>query len=424
LAPSASPIATASPRLASASASPAAIELAKADVARSAGSDAEARAAAAAINAFAFELHRKMSATGGNVVFSPSSVAIALGMARTGAVGKTGTEMDAVLHSVASEEHANWLNALDQVLAERSGTFQDDEGTSHELALDIANSYFAQRGFRFEAAFLGALAARFGAGMQLVDFKNDPEAARVLINAWANELTRGRIPEVLKPPDVKPSTRLALVNAIYLKAPWLRPFDLERTTAEAFTRPDGSAVEVPMMHAYSGAGCATGPGWGAFELAYIGGKMSMLVIVPDDLEAFEQALDPATLDRVFAAMAERVAVPIVSLPRFKFETRKELVPILADLGMPTALDRMLADFSAMTTEEPLFIAKVIHQANISVDEKGTEAAAVTVVGMDTGGGPSDECKVAATRPFLFALRDTETGAILFLGRVVDPTAAP
>jgi serpin B len=406
------------------STSPAAIELAMASVPRSAASSADAERAAAAINAFAFDLHRAMSESGGNVVFSPASIAIALGMARTGAIGETASEMDAVLGSVASEDHANWLNALDQALAQRSGTFKDDEGTTHEVILDIANSYFAQRGLGFEPAFLDALATRFGAGIQLVDFMQDPEAARILINEWAKELTRGRIPEVLKPPDVTSDTRLALVNAIYLKAPWFRPFQLEGTTTETFRRPDGSVVQVPMMHAGTGTSCAVGPDWGAFQLPYIGGKMAMLVIVPDDLATFEASLDPATIDGIIGAMDSTFAGPVVALPRFKVETREELVPILANLGMPRALDPALADFSGMTTEESLFIGKVIHQANISVDEKGTEAAAVTVVGMDTTGGPATTCEVAADRPFLFAVRDIETGAILFLGRVVDPTSTP
>jgi serpin B len=421
--PTATPTSSPTPvALPSPSPSQAAIELARANVPRAAGSDADAKAAADAINAFAFDVHRSLVAGDKGLVFSPTSIAIALGMARTGAVGATGTEMDDVLHAVPAGDYAKWLNSLDQALAQRSGTFQDDDGKAHEISLDIANAYFAQRGLTFEDPFLEGLAEDFGAGMQLVDYKTDPDAARQLINAWASEKTRGRIPEVLQPPDITSATRLALVNAIYLKAPWYRPFMEDRTTTETFTRPDGDAVRVPMMHAGTGTRCATGPGWGAFELPYIGRELAMLVIVPDDIRGFEASLEPATIRAVETAMDETQAVPQVSLPRFAFETREELGPILAELGMSRALDPELADFSAMTTEERLFISKVIHQANISVDEKGTEAAAVTVVGMDTGGGPPDTCTVAANRPFLFAIRDTETGAILFLGRITDPTA--
>ncbi|MBA2315475.1 MAG: serpin family protein, partial [Chloroflexi bacterium] len=264
---------------------------------------------------------------------------------------------------------------------------------------------------------------RFGAGVNLVDFATDPQAARLLINAWASEQTRERIPEVLKPDDITADTRLALVNAIYLKAPWYQPFAADRTSTDPFTRPDRSVVDVPMMHAFSGAKCATGDGWGAMDLAYLGHTLSMLVIVPDDHAAFEADLDADRLAAIDAAFADQIAVPDVSLPRFDFETREDLLSILDALGMPAAFDPATADFSGMTAKDRLHIGMVIHQANISVDEKGTEAAAVTVVGMDTGGGPPDTCTVRADRPFLFAIRDRETGAILFMGRVVDPAAS-
>lgn len=421
--PTSSPSPTSPPSpSASPSASPAPIELVKASLARAAGTDADAHDAARAMNAFAFDLDRLLAEGNANYVFSPASIAIALGMARTGARGDTATQMDAVLREVASDDHASWLNALDQALAARNGSFADDEGTMHELVLEIANSYFAQRGFTFEAAFLDALAERYGAGMHVVDFKADPDGARRLINEWGAEQTRGRIPEVLRPPDVTSDTRLALVNAIYLKAPWFRPFDEERTTTEDFHRTDGSTVEVPMMHSFTGVRCTTADNWGAFEIPYVAQKLAMLVVVPDDLEAFEEGFGSETFDRIETMLDAEFAVPVVSLPRFKVETREELSGRLTGMGMPSAFDPTRADFSGVTGDEPLHIGKVIHQANISVDEKGTEAAAVTVVGMDTGGGPTDECVVSASRPFIYAVRDTETGAILFMGRVVDPTA--
>ncbi|HSL34484.1 MAG TPA: serpin family protein, partial [Candidatus Limnocylindrales bacterium] len=160
-----------------------------ADLPRASASLDDAKAAAAAINDFGFDLHRRLSTKAGNVVFSPASVAIALGMARAGARGETAAQMEAVLREVASDDHATWLNGLDQLLAGRSGTFEDDEGTSHELVLDIANTYFAQRDYPLQETFLEVLATRFGAGMQLVDFIADSEAARGLINAWADEQT-------------------------------------------------------------------------------------------------------------------------------------------------------------------------------------------------------------------------------------------
>ena len=394
----------------------------KADVARAGATTEDAKAAATAINEFGIDLYRELSEDAANVVFSPASIAIALGMARAGARGNTASQIDAVLRDVASEDHAAWLNGLDQALTSRSGTYEDDEGAAHELILDIANAYFAQHDYPLETAFLESLAARFGAGMQLVDFVADPENGRRLINEWASEQTRGRIPEVLQSGDVTSDTRLALVNAIYLKAPWLRPFQSDQTTDEPFTRPDGSTVEVPTMRTAAGS-CGTGPDWGAFELPYLGNTLAMLVIVPDDLAAFETTLNDAVVRDITIVVREGFATPDITFPRFAFETRAELARVLAQLGMPNAFDPEAADFSGMTGERDLFISKVIHQANISVDERGTEAAAVTVIGMDTTGGPTDVCTVHADRPFLFALRDVETGAILFMGRVVDPSAS-
>jgi serine protease inhibitor len=395
------------------------IAVARVELPRAPGTDEDATSAADAINAFAFDLHRALAKGDENLVFSPTSIAIALGMARAGARGETAAQMDKVLRDVASDENPNWLNALDQALASRSGTYPDDNGTNHELTLDVTNAYFAQRDFAFEEAFLEILATRFGAGVNLVDFIGDTEAARQLINAWAKERTRDRIPEVLKPGDVTGSTRLALVNAIYLKAPWHRPFLTEETATDSFTRPDGSTVDVPMMHSSPDVTCASGRGWRAADLPYLRGTLSMLVIVPDNLPAFEAALDPALLDTIDRAFTTQTDGASVSLPKFDFETRAELVGILSALGMPAAFNG--ADFSGISPGGGLAISKVVHQANISVDEKGTEAAAVTVVGMDVSGPPPITCTVDAKRPFLFAIRDHSTGAILFLGRVVDPS---
>jgi len=404
-----------------ASPSPAVIELAKATVPRAAATIDDARRAAAAINAFGFDLHRALAAAGTNLVASPASIAIALGMARIGARGATAAEMDGVLSDLATDAHAAWLNGLDQALATRTDTFRDDEGTAHDQTLDISNASFAQRDLAFEPAYLDALASRFAAGQYLVDYQADADAARRQINAWASEQTRGRIPEVLSPADVSADTRLALVNAIYLKASWAQAFQEDQTNQGPFTRPDGSTVTVPLMRV-RGASCGEGDGWAAADIPYLGRQLSMLVIVPDDLSAFERTLGARVIADIDATIAATTSVADVTLPRFDLETREELGDILAALGMPTAFDPTTADFSGMTTQTRLVISKVIHQANISVDEKGTEAAAVTVVGMDTTGGPAETCTAHADRPFLFALRDVDTGAILFMGRVVDPSA--
>jgi serpin B len=363
-----------------------------------------------------------------------------------------------VLHVNGWDELGAGLNALDQALASRNATWTDSERTRRQVALRIANAAFAQRGWTIEDGFLDAIASAFGAGVQLVDYAGDPEAARRAINAWVSRQTEKRIPELLARPDVTELTRLYLVNAVYLKAEWERWFFEGETKSESFTRLDGTRVEVPMMYKVGGGGCcsdrvpyARDEGWQAVELFYRHADdtapLAMTMILPDDLAAFEARLSPDQLTRITTALdAERQrfegpqscpsnyepgnCYPYdlrLFMPRFTIETRTELKDVLAAVGMPLAFDPVHADFTRIhvpaAAEDRIHISKVIHQANIDVDERGTEAAAATAVGMDTGGGPGplDEITLRFDHPFLFVLRDVETGAVLFMGRVVDPS---
>jgi len=394
------------------------LALARADTPRSSAAPADAAAAGGAIGAFGLDLYRAVAKGQTNVVLSPTSIALALAMARAGARGQTAAEMDRVMRGLASDEHAGWLNALDQALAARSGTFKDDSGQDLAVALRIVNAPFAQQGMPLEKAYLEALASRYGAGLRLVDYVAATEAARKQINGWVDGETEHRIPELLASGVLTPDSRLTLVNAIYLRAPWLTAFSAEATKPEAFTRADGSTVEVPMMSTSAAMRHAAGTGWRAVEIPYIGDSLAMTVIVPDDLAAYEQALTAEQLTSITAALAETQVA--LTLPKFSIETKAELADVLAALGMPSAFDER-ADFSGITTAEKLEISDVIHQANIDVDEKGTEAAAATAVVMRATAMPAEPVNVRVDRPFLFALRDVPTGAILFLGRVADPS---
>lgn len=394
------------------------IALARADVPRASAAPADAADAGTAITAFGLDLYRAVANGKTNVVLSPASIALALAMARAGSRGQTAAEMDAVMHGLASEDHAAWLNALDQALATRSGTFDDASGAGLPVALRIANAPFAQQGMALEPAYLEALASRYGAGLRLVDYVTATEEARKLINGWVDGQTEHRIPELLVRGILTTDTRLTLVNAIYLKAPWLTPFPTEATKPGTFTRADGSTVEVPMMATTAAMRHAAGTGWQAVEIPYIGGSLAMTVIVPDELATFEQALTADQLAALTAGLEETQVA--VTFPKFSIETKAELADVLAALGMPSAFDGR-ADFSGITKAERLAISDVIHQANIDVDERGTEAAAATAVVMGRTSAPAEPVTLRVDRPFLFALRDGPTGAILFLGRVADPS---
>lgn len=445
------------PWIAPATGATANLALAIGDASRAVANPADARRAAASINAFGLEVHRGLLADDGlgladkNLVFSPTSIELALAMARAGAKGETATEMDKVLHTQGWDELAAGLNALDVALASRDAKWTDGEGAK-ELTLRLANAPFAQRGWTIEPDYLDAIASAFGAGLRLVDYVGDLGAARQTINGWVSDRTAERIPELLGPSDLTPNTRLTLVNAIYMKAQWTQWFQEDRTQPAAFTRLDGSRVDVPMMNRWGGSEIpyARGDGWQATELRYLAPanspQLAMLLVLPDDLRAFEAGL---TADRLSAitnaitkerqALQESIDCPGVPpdqqdagcypyaltlfMPRFSAETRAKLNDVLTALGMPLAFDVARADFSGINPRDPVHIGFVIHQANIDVDEKGTEAAAATAVGMDVGGGPSPakEITLRLDRPFLFFVRDVETGAVLFMGRIVDPS---
>jgi serine protease inhibitor len=435
------------------------LETATSDVSRVAADPDRARSAATSVDAFGIDLYRRMLADpdfeGQNLVVSPASIALALGMVRAGAKGQTAAQIDDVLHSEGRATFGRGLGSLQQELSSRDGTYQDDEGHSHQLALKIANSSFAQRGWSLEPSFLDEIARLFGSGQQLVDYAADPDAARQTINAWVSRQTAGRIPQLLTPNDVSIATRLYLVNAIYLKANWLRPFEADETVLRPFHRSATETLDVPTMRLRGGQEVpyVTGDGWRATELRYRGAgdavPLAMTLIMPDDLAAFEAHLSGAKILSIAAALGKErshlttdVSDPqpedcgsypySVSLfmPKFSIQARAQLKELLAGLGMPDAFDPAAADFSGIhaptESEGSIFIGNVIYQATIDVDEKGTEAAAATAIGMDTGGctgpQPSKEITLRLDHPFFFALRDLESGAILFAGRVVNPAA--
>ena len=381
--------------------------------------DADPTAAAMAINAFAADLHARLVAIdpSANLVFSPASIAVALAMTSAGAKGATLTEMDDVLNitdPATIHRSVNGLSmALEALNRTQDNTTEGGTGTS-EVKLSIANSLWGQSGLAFEQAFLDLLSSEYDAGLEVVDYQNDPEGARAAINEWVKVETNDRIPELLAQGTISSDARLTLVNAIYLKANWYAEFDKTLTKDEPFQAPAGD-VTVPMMHRSGRLGYAAADGWQAVDLPYVFAGLSMTVAVGDTADT-----TIPTGDAVFAALAER---PVeLGFPRFDIETATELAAVLAEMGMPTAFTDA-ADFSGMTSEAQLLIGAVIHQANITVDEVGTEAAAATAVVMELTSAPEPQEPVTLTidRPFTFWLRERATGVIVFMGRINDPS---
>lgn len=241
------------------------------------------RPGARVVQSFGTDLFRAMAQQDGNLLCSPYSVAVALGMTRSGARGSTAAEMDHVLHATSAAGLNTGLNALTQHIERLAHQRKRPDGSVAKVTVDAANSLWGQHGVRWERPFLDALAESYGTGLRQVDYIRDSEAARQAINAWTSDQTQAKIPELLTPGIVDPTTRLVLVNAVSLKAPWAMPFEKSLTQDQPFTRADGSIVNVPMMQsdAQTQVAYARRDGWQAVDLPYDGGGLAMLVVVSD-----------------------------------------------------------------------------------------------------------------------------------------------
>ena len=379
--------------------------------------DADLLALVEGNTAFALALYNRLRAEEGNLIYSPHSISLALAMTYAGARGDTEAQMAEVLRFDLAQEalHPAW-NALDLELAQRGENVDPEEGT--EFTLRLANALWGQYDYDFREAYLDLLAQYYGAGLRLVDYTSDPDAVRLEINRWVEEQTEDRIQDLLAEDSLDELTRLVLVNAIYMNASWMMQFPEGLTQDAPFYLPGDTEIQVPMMRQVDRFRHTVTADYTAVELPYVGGEVAMLVIMPEDLDAFEGDLDSATLQRIVADL-EHGTVNL-ALPRFRAETSVALAETLQAMGMTDAFVYQVADLSGMDGTRELFIDDVVHQAFIEVDEEGTEAAAATAVIVATESAPMEIVDITIDRPFLFGIRDRATGAILFWGRIVDP----
>lgn len=368
-------------------------------------------------SAFAFDLYQALRDEEGNLFYSPYSISLALAMTYAGARGETEEQMaDALKFLLEQEELHPAFNSLDILLSQRGegAEGKDEEG----FRLNIVNAIWGQKDYAFLDEFLDVLAENYGAGLRILDFINETEKSRVTINDWVSEQTEGRIEDLIPQGVIMALTRLVLTNAIYFNAAWEYPFEEDATYNGPFYLLDGSAVTVPLMRQTESFGYAEGDGYQAVELPYDGRELSMVILLPGEgqFEAFEDSLDAALVDAIIRDLeSQEVAL---TMPRFEFESEFSLKQTLAAMGMPIAFTDE-ADFSGMTGVRDLHIAEVIHKAFVSVDEAGTEAAAATAVIMELTAMP-EVVEMTIDHPFIFLIRDIETGTILFVGRVVNP----
>jgi len=369
---------------------------------------------------FAFDLWQALREEDGNLFYSPHSISLALAMTYAGARDETAQQMADTLHFTLPQNRLHpAFNALDLELSRRGEGAQGKDGEGFRL--NIINAIWGQKDYEFLAEFLDLLAENYGAGLRVLDFVSAPEESRITINNWVSDQTEGRIEDLIPQGLIDALTRLVLTNAIYFNAAWQYPFSEDMTEDGPFYLLDGGEVTVPMMSQTELFGYAEGDGYQVVELLYDGGELSMVILLPapGQFETFGDSLDAQQVDEITGRLEFRQVT--LAMPRFEFESSFSLGEALAAMGMPVAFSGA-ADFSGMTGNRDLFIADVVHKAFVFVDEAGTEAAAATAVVMPLSITPEEPVEVTVNRPFIFLIHDIETGAILFVGRVVNPSA--
>ncbi|MHA2380841.1 MAG: serpin family protein [Candidatus Thorarchaeota archaeon] len=376
--------------------------------------------------AFAFDLYQALKEKDGNLFYSPHSISVALAMTYAGARGETAEQMATTLQFLLEQGRLHpAFNWLDVELAGRGEGAQGKDGEGFRL--NIVNAIWGQKDYEFLDEFLDVLAENYGAGLRILDFINETEQSRITINDWVSDQTEDRIKDLIPQGAIDALTRLVLTNAIYFNAAWEYPFDEDITADGLFYLLDGGQVTVPMMKQTEAFGYTDGEGYKAVELRYDVGELpdgkplSMVIILPEDgqFEAFEEGLQAQKVNDIIGDL--QLTQVALTMPKFGFESEFSLKDTLAEMGMPIAFSGT-ADFSGMTGNLGLAISDVLHKSFVAVDEAGTEAAAATAVIMRETAMPDPPVEVTIDDPFVFLIRDIETGAVLFVGRVLNPDA--
>jgi len=386
--------------------------------------NAPTQPAVAGCNALGFELYQQLAdqdEDNSNLFFSPMSVSAALMLTYEGARGDTQAEFEDVLS----------LEAGDRVAAHKAyaGVLGRLDGEGKPYQLTVANALWGEKTMPFRPGFLETLREHYAASFESVDFARDYENQRKRINGWVSKRTKNRINDLLPEDSLDEMTRLVLVNAIYFKAPWATEFSDGATKEQLFHLSADKQVRVPMMRQYGAYfGYGDFEGYKALRMYYKNRDLSMVVLLPDEkdgLAELEAKLSPEMLNKSVAGL-ESVAVDLW-LPKWETTEDYDLIPALKAMGMTGAFDAATADFTGLTDSaegERLKISGVFHKAFIAVDEEGTEAAAATAVVLEKESAIEPPDKVytfKADHPFVYFIRDERTGAILFMGRVTDPS---
>ena len=365
-------------------------------------------------NDFGFNLYKNLARENENIMISPVSVSLAMAMVYNGANGATREDMARALNVQGLE--------LDRLNKNNLALLYYLTSADPELTLNIANSIWMLEDFKFLEAFVATVKNDYQAEAKKLDFA-DPKSADV-INKWVDDKTRGTIDQIVTPP-IDSQTIMFLINAVYFKGSWTSPFETELTSEQAFNLVDGQTVTVPTMYQSGSFDYLKSSGFQALRLPYgEDEQMAMVLFLPDQntsLSEFQNQLNQDNWSNWQAHFEAKAGT--LMLPKFTMEYEKSLNQVLAELGMGIAFEPGKADFSglAAAAADDIYISNVKHKTFIEVDETGTEAAAVTSVEVGTTSMPAYDFELNFDRPFFYAIEDSETGAIVFMGAVLDPS---
>jgi serpin B len=389
---------------------------------------AQVQSLVAGNTAFALNLSSQVAADPGNVFFSPYSISTCMAMTYAGARGDTAAQMSRVLgFDTNQQQFASTFGQLQNEL-------QSDQQTN-AIELNIANALWTQVGFPFLPDFLQTATNQYQASVNQGDFINNPDAVRQTINNWVSQETQNKIQNIVPPGAINPGTRLVLANAIYFKGAWTYTFAETNTSIQPFYLSSTNQVLAPLMHQpladpFQGQASPAfkymqTADFQALELPYGSNRISMVLLLPtriDGLAKLEQQLSPPFLSNVLARMVPQQVE--LFLPKFTNESSFNLTTNLPPMGVSDAFTPGVADFSGMDGMRDLFLSFLFHKAWVQVDEAGTEAAAATVGGVATSGRSPGPPPFRADHPFVFFIRDTQTGNLLFIGRLANPSQSP
>ncbi|MCD6493517.1 MAG: serpin family protein, partial [Archaeoglobaceae archaeon] len=372
-------------------------------------------------NQFALDLYLKLSNNKGNIFFSPYSISSALAMVYEGAKNETAEEIKNVFHF--PDNKTILRNSFEELYLE----INNDSDKKYEL--HTANTLWIQNDFKILEEYISVIKRYYHGEARNLNFKSDPEGSRKIINEWVYEQTNHTIEELIPPSSIDESTRLVITNAIYFNGKWASSFDKSNTRLDDFWIGPNRSIKVPMMRQTNYFNYAEFKNMQVLEMPYAGNKLSMIILLPkgrneSSLKDVEKSLTMNKIKTIRTNLWKQKVEVII--PKLKFVKDYGLKKTFFEMGISKAFSPFFADFSGITGDRSLYISKILHKAFIDVNEEGTEASAATAVILPVLIGPGKismppPILFKADHPFVFIIQDKTSGAILFIGRVSNPT---